>query len=281
VKRTLLLVALAACGTHAGRATGPGTNEPTPSAKIADAAPPAVKVTAPPGTAEPYRLATDTARGSIDGAVLLATQPPRAALDPPSTKTACGGAGAPRVVLAPGGNGLIGVVGAFVWIDKMPRGDAPDPAAPAVEVSFDSCRFAPRAVVLPRLGGSLAIANDDDIRHEPTVDRVAADGTRTKVARIPMPLSGQRYEVMIDAPGLIEVGCALHADEHAWAYAPPTPYVAATGADGRFHLGKVPPGTYHLVAWHPPIIDGGQPLRAEADVTVTADTAADITLSLQ
>lgn len=270
----LVLVLVPGCGPSSPpRGSNANTDSTAPIAAAAgDAAPPT-----PAGTAAPYLLAADGPRGVIGGLVTIEPPPAGKSIIPPSANTACGTPGAAMVALDPTG----GVAGALVWLDGLDAGKPPPPAAP-VELLLRDCRFPTGVTPLPRLGAELSIVNGDGIRHEPTVDHVG-DGTAAprRLARLPMPLEGQRFGVTVADAGLVTIGCALHADEHAWAAAPRHPYFVATGPDGRYRLDGIPPGEYRLVGWHPPIVDGGAPLRGETTVTVSAEATAETPLTLR
>jgi hypothetical protein len=79
--------------------------------------------------------------------------------------------------------------------------------------------------------------------------------------------------------GLVPVTCALHPDEHGFAFVADNPYAALTDNDGEFRLDQLPAGSYQVAAWYPPLVAGGQPLTAQASVTIPADGAATVTLS--
>ena len=45
--------------------------------------------------------------------------------------------------------------------------------------------------------------------------------------------------------------CGFHAYMESWAMAVNNPYYAVTDASGTFKIDNIPPGTYHMVVWHP------------------------------
>ena len=70
-----------------------------------------------------------------------------------------------------------------------------------------------------------------------------------------------------DRAGTVRVDCDAHGWMEGWIYVVDNPYYAITGADGKFSITDVPPGTYKLVAiqsFTGPIqqsvtVDGGKP----------------------
>jgi hypothetical protein len=270
-----LLVALAACGVG-----GPGGRAAAPAA---DARPrvevePDASPTAAPTAPGPYAVVQGPA-GTVLGTVTLAALPPRAAVAPVPGPAACPGRAAmPAVAVAPNG----GVVGALVWLEDVARGK-PFADAPPADLVVHGCALAPRAVIVPP-GGALTVRNDDPVRHEV---QLAAAGTLDAPALAgdaplftwPMPLEGQRFARTLAEPGLF----VAHADgaprPRALVLVPRHPYVAVTDADGRYRLDGVPPGTYVVRAWHPPL-DGGRPLGARATATVAADGAVEVNVAL-
>jgi plastocyanin len=45
--------------------------------------------------------------------------------------------------------------------------------------------------------------------------------------------------------------CKVHPEMEAYVVAVPTPYFASVKADGSFHVGDVPDGSYTVKVWHP------------------------------
>ena len=45
--------------------------------------------------------------------------------------------------------------------------------------------------------------------------------------------------------------CDRHDFMENWLYVVKNPYYAISDESGSFEIGKVPPGEYNLVAWHP------------------------------
>ena len=45
--------------------------------------------------------------------------------------------------------------------------------------------------------------------------------------------------------------CKVHPEMEAYVVAVPTPYFASAKADGTFHIGDVPDGSYTVKVWHP------------------------------
>ena len=72
-------------------------------------------------------------------------------------------------------------------------------------------------------------------------------------------------------PELIKVKCDAHEWMHAWVWEFDHPYFATTGADGRFTIKDVPPGSYTLVAWQEAAGEKSMPVTVTAGATVTSD----------
>ncbi len=60
--------------------------------------------------------------------------------------------------------------------------------------------------------------------------------------------------------------CKVHPEMEAYVVAVPTPYFASAKADGSFHIGDVPDGSYTVKVWHPKL------KAAEKPVTVAGAT---------
>lgn len=58
-------------------------------------------------------------------------------------------------------------------------------------------------------------------------------------------------------------------------YAIDNPYNAVTDQDGSFSIGDLPPGTYHVKAWHPILGVQERELTLEPNATATLDVRFD------
>lgn len=54
--------------------------------------------------------------------------------------------------------------------------------------------------------------------------------------------------------------CKVHAEMEAYVVALPTPYFSSVNADGSFHIGDVPDGSYTVKVWHPKLKAAGKPV---------------------
>jgi plastocyanin len=118
------------------------------------------------------------------------------------------------------------------------------------------------------VGTEISFPNDDKIFHNVF--------SLSKVKRFDLGLykSGSTKTVLVNRPGIIDVYCNIHPEMWAKIVVVPNKWFYVTGADGKFELKDVPPGTYPVVAWQA----RGEPARGE--VTVTAGGAASLNLTL-
>lgn len=276
VAAALLLVALVACsgGGNGGKSVEGGVQRDGGDAAVAASAEPATARKTPEGAAPPYLVGDVDAKGRLIDAGKLQVQvswsdPPAGFLRSPGANS-CGATRAPAVSV----HTLHGLRGAVVEIQGIARGVAPAGETTSV-LSVRDCAIQPRVRVLSRFGAPLAITSDDDRRHEITIEK-ADDGS--PVARVPLPLVGQRYELSLDEPGHYRV-TGESVDDVAWVVSPGHPYVAVTDEKGRVAFPEVPAGTYRVVAWHPPVRDGQEPISATGEVVVKAGETAELTLA--
>ncbi len=78
---------------------------------------------------------------------------------------------------------------------------------------------------------------------------------------------GRSRSVRFDRPGIVRVFCEIHSQMNAWILVFAHPYFAATDAEGRYRIDRVPPGTYTLAVWN----DGA--VRARREVRVAEEVA--------
>jgi plastocyanin len=62
--------------------------------------------------------------------------------------------------------------------------------------------------------------------------------------------AGHSKSVRFDRPGIVRVFCEIHSHMSAFILVFSHQYFAVTSADGRYQIGRVPPGRYTLDAWN-------------------------------
>lgn len=148
---------------------------------------------------------------------------------------------------------------------RLPDGAAPAalPATRAVVRQTDE-EFVPHVVAITR-GSAVEFPNDDLVFHN--VFSLSRAST-FDLGRYP---KGVTRTVSFRRPGIVKVYCHLHSHMSALVRVFDHPHFTVVGADGRFTLDGLPPGTYDVAAWHERV--------GEAAATVTVTAGADSVLS--
>lgn len=216
------------------------------------------------GTAQ-YREIAVVDGGAVAGTVLVAGDVP--ALPPQEVfkRLEFCGSTMPdeRLLVGPGG----ALRNAVVHLVDIKAGK---PIARNQPLVFDNvkCAFVPH-VLTGSVGETLEIRNADPFLH----DAHAWLGSRTlfNVGILP----GHTKRQLLTDPGLIHINCNIrHTWMHAYLFVADDPYHTVTGADGRFRLDQVPPGTYTVQVWHEMLGS------VEAPVTVERGKTASVNLAL-
>lgn len=139
----------------------------------------------------------------------------------------------------------------------------PDP-----QVTNDKCRFLPR-VQLARPGAPTKTTSHDPLLH---TTNAALDGGRT-LFNVGLPVPNMVVTRNLAGPGLVRITCNTHTWMRGFIVATDE-MAAVSGADGRFQLANVPPGTYELRVWHEVL--KGSPVK----VTVSAGSTAQVKIAL-
>jgi oxygen-dependent protoporphyrinogen oxidase len=222
------------------------------------------------GDRRPTSVATEPAEGASGGLEIAVEW-----LDPPAELVASQGrnrCGAPlRPALAV--SALGGVQGAVVTLEGLNRPLAE--TAPA-QLAVTGCQVSPRALVAGR--GALHLVNDDERRHEVAFAGVGDEAA--PLATVPLVVIGQAVTVPIDRPGIIKAATADDPSAASFVVVQAHADVAVTDDSGKVRFAQVPPGTYAIAVWHPPVTKGGAPLAVRAEVTVTGGAAATATISI-
>ena len=274
-------LALAACAVAGPACSGGGSPPPRKSTGGAtgDAGDAGQGGAAAPaeGTAGSYRLAPVDDWGANAGTIEVDVVWPRPAaelLRAPG-RNACGLVRRAPIPVAADGviadryatERMIALSGAVVTIADIAAGK-PAPESEPAELAVRGCTLEPRVVRVARLGAPLALINDDEQRHTIELARATDGAAAEPLATIPLAVIGRRVEVPLERPGIVRVATAADPDDVGYAVVPAHPYVVVTDASGTAVLSDVPPGTYRIEVWYPPVTAGGKPHVGAAEITV-------------
>ena len=137
-------------------------------------------------------------------------------------------------------------------------------------VRLETCSFGPFTGVI-RADESVQFVNHDPIKH--TLHTYSLKGRKAKIMRTmhtqSLRAQGETEKVFpakkLHRASAVVLTCDRHDFMENWLYVVKNPYYAISDESGSFEIGKVPPGDYKLVAWHPVLG------MKEQRVTVTPD----------
>lgn len=136
-------------------------------------------------------------------------------------------------------------------------------------VMNEKCRFGPRVqLIAPKANAKTS--SKDPVLHT-THAQLETGRTLFNVA---LPIPGLTITKAISASGNVRLSCSTHPWMRGWMVAT-SEAAAVSGADGRFTIDNVPPGTYELRVWHEAL--KGPPQK----VTVAAGKPTDVILHLK
>jgi plastocyanin len=131
-------------------------------------------------------------------------------------------------------------------------------AAAEVVVTNGNCRFAPRVQIV-RPNGTIKATSTDPMLHTTQAQR--ANGSTLFNVALPMP--GITIPRPAGGPGILRVNCNIHQWMRAWLIVTDEA-AAVSGADGRFTIASVPPGTYEARVWHESLKGASQKITVAA-----------------
>ncbi len=141
------------------------------------------------------------------------------------------------------------VAGAIVYLDGIRSGRAVPYAMALVKTGgvaeVTSCAILPATQLAGPLPTQLVVENSD--RHPVRLHHERPGGVTTAELD-----PGGRTQLAIERVGETRLWDGVRAP--AWIVAQAHPYYVVTGDDGRFVLDEVPPGTWGLVVWYPPLV---------------------------
>jgi plastocyanin len=143
-------------------------------------------------------------------------------------------------------------------------------AAPAdAAVINEKCHFAPR-VQVARPGAPVRTTSKDAVLH---TTNAQLEGGRM-LFNVALPVPGLNITKAVTGPGIVRLSCNTHPWMRGWVVVTEDA-AAVSGADGRFTIENVPPGTYELRVWHESLS------AAPRQITVTAGKPVDASLRMQ
>ncbi|MEQ1910397.1 MAG: carboxypeptidase regulatory-like domain-containing protein [Vicinamibacterales bacterium] len=205
------------------------------------------------------------AASSITGVVTFAGSAPALRplsmdAEPVCAKVHAGKPLMPEVLVLGTGNTMANIM---VWVSKgLPAGKTfPVPAAPIV-LEQKGCQYMPH-VMGGMVGQPYKILNSDGILHNiHTLPKVNASFNRGQPATVK-----EMSTAFPKAEDMFQVKCDVHPWMSAYIGVFTHPFFSVTGADGKFTISGLDPGTYELTAWQERL--GTQ----TASVTVAANEA--------
>ena len=134
----------------------------------------------------------------------------------------------------------------MVWVSKgLPAGKTwPAPKTPVV-LDQDGCQYKPHVMGV-MVGQAYKILNSDGILHN-----VHALPKINRGFNRPMPATVKEATATFDkAEAVFQIKCDVHPWMNAYVGAFTHPFFSVTGADGKFAISGLDPGTYEITAWH-------------------------------
>ncbi len=134
----------------------------------------------------------------------------------------------------------------MVWVSKgLPAGKAwPAPKTPVV-LDQNGCQYRPHVMGI-MVGQTYKILNSDGILHN-----VHALPTINKQFNRAMPATLKEATATFDKPeAVFHIKCDVHPWMSAYVGAFTHPFFSVTGADGKYTISGLDPGTYEITAWH-------------------------------
>jgi hemoglobin len=122
--------------------------------------------------------------------------------------------------------------------------------------------FEPRVMAVP-VGSTVSFPNFDTVYHN------VFSLSKNKAFDLGMYKNGQTRDVKFDKPGIVRLGCNLHANMSAFLIVVDAPHYAVVGPDGAFAFKSLAPGKYRVQAWTE---RSGEPVTSELVVVEGANT---------
>jgi len=170
-------------------------------------------------------------------------------------------------MVGPDGKTLANV---FVYVKDGLGNYSFDPPTGNATIDQKECRYHPHVFGM-RVGQPLEIVNSD-----PTLHNIHAMPKTNSEFNTGQPIQNMKTTHTFTAKEvMVPFKCDVHGWMNAYVGVLDHPYFAVTGADGKFSLKGLPPGTYTIEAWHEKL--GTQ----TASVTLGAKETKDVPITFK
>ena len=102
--------------------------------------------------------------------------------------------------------------------------------------------FAPRVMAVP-VGSTIAFPNFDRVYHN------VFSLSKPRAFDLGLYKDREQREVTFDKPGIVRLGCNIHANMSAYVVVVDAPHYVVVDADGTFGFKSLVPGKYTVRAW--------------------------------
>ncbi|HEY5944212.1 MAG TPA: hypothetical protein VIV40_01915, partial [Kofleriaceae bacterium] len=116
--------------------------------------------------------------------------------------------------------------------------------------------FAPHVMAIP-VGSTVSFPNFDQIYHN------VFSLSKSKAFDLGMYKNGETREMKFDKPGIIRLGCNLHAAMSAYLIVVEAPHYVVVDKDGKFNFKALAPGKYKVQVWNE---FAGEPMTSEVEI---------------
>lgn len=143
---------------------------------------------------------------------------------------------------------------------------------PVAQLAQRNRQFQPQVTVIT-VGTPVNFPNEDTVRHH------VYSFSAAKTFELKLYAGTPHEPIVFDKPGIVTLGCNIHDQMVAWIVVADTPWHERSAADGTVRFAEVPPGRYHVVAWHPDLPDNAPPASAAVALEAT-DVQRDLVLAV-
>jgi plastocyanin len=112
------------------------------------------------------------------------------------------------------------------------------------KIDQKGCQYHPHVVGM-MAGQTLQVTNSDNTTHN--IHPVPKDNKEWNQSQ--PPSAAPLMEIFSRPENAIPVKCNVHPWMKSYIFVFKNPYFSVTGADGKFSIANLPPGTYTIVAW--------------------------------